>query len=130
MESQVEARIRHFLSMRTKSARANREVSITFNAREVCGLIDMDSPQRFTLFCSILDSEPFLRQEGLEYHHRTGVWGTGDTTYTFDLVSHRAAGVGSDRSERREPALSQRSNKVILLFVVVVSLIVYILIRL
>ena len=65
---------------------------LIINARETCEQLGIESPHIFTLFCTLLDSARFVSREGLEYHHRTGAWGTDKATYTFHLAREQTEG--------------------------------------
>lgn len=91
-ESQDEARLRRQLSLVAGTAWAKGETYAVFQVRDICDGASLDSPHRYSLCCEILDSESFTLREGLSYHHRTGVWGTGDATYTFTFTPARRAG--------------------------------------
>ncbi len=71
-----------------------------FNVGEVCDELRLDSPHRYSVCCNVLDAEDFAHRERVDYHHRTGVWGTGDATYIFQLRS------SSRRSESTFDGLS------------------------
>ena len=74
------------------SAWARGDKRAVFQVRDICDSASLDSPRRYSLCCEILDSDRFSRRERLEYHHRTGVWGTGDATYTFTFATRRPLG--------------------------------------
>ena len=80
--------INRHLSRLAREARASREPFITFDVGQVCRDLDLVSSARFGWCCSVLDSDSFAARHGLKYHHRTGVWGTGDARYTF-IVGER-----------------------------------------
>ncbi len=91
-ESQDEARLRRQLSLVAGMAWARGETGAVFRVRDICDGASLDSPRRYSLCCQILDSERFARRESLEYRHRTGVWGTGDATYTFTFATPKSIG--------------------------------------
>lgn len=91
-EPQDEARLRRQLSLVAGSAWARGDTRAVFQVRDICDGASLDSPHRYSLCCEMLDSDRFSRRERLEYHHRTGVWGTGEATYTFTFATRRPFG--------------------------------------
>ena len=85
METQDRSRIRRHISAHVRQARTEAATWIIFNVGEVCDELRLDSPHRYSVCCNVLDAEDFAHRERVDYHHRTGVWGTGDATYIFQL---------------------------------------------
>ena len=97
MKSETDNRILRHLSQKVREARARGDSTVIFNVHTLADDLRFVSTHRFSDCCQVLDSEAFARREHVSYHHRTGVWGTGDATYTFNLhyssFSPRAGGV-------------------------------------
>ena len=68
-----------------EEARARGDEAITFDVERIYREVQLSTEGGYMVCCDILDSERFARAHRLWYHHRTGVWGTEEATYTFLL---------------------------------------------
>ena len=85
MELQERDLVRRYLSERIRQNRAQGEVWVYFRVWQVCEDLGLTVSNRYSMCCEVLDSEDFAREERVDYHHRTGVWGTRDALYMFQL---------------------------------------------
>ena len=83
MELQERDLVRRYLSEKILQSRAQGEVWVYFRVWQVCDDLGLTVPNRYSMCCEVLDSEDFAREERVDYHHRTGVWGTRDALYIF-----------------------------------------------
>ena len=65
---------------------------LVLNVGKICEEAGLEGEAAHVAFCKVLDSDRFVRNHTLWYHHRRGAWVTEQAEYTFLLdISTRGA---------------------------------------
>ena len=83
---------RNHLATLVLEARTRGDEVLVLDVGKICQKAGLEGEAAHLVFCRILDSDRFVRNHNLWYHHRREAWGTEEAEYTFllDFGTRRA----------------------------------------